>query len=191
MRRVNPFFAGESQDNYFIHLARYMLVIRQLSGSEKVLEIGCGVGYGARLIADVAKSVDAFDIENNLAVEWKKFDKKNLNFVEKLPHEKYDVIISFEVIEHIEDHLLDEYFKNILSRLSDDGVAYISTPRAIPFEQRSKNRQIEHVYEYSPDEFRNILKKYFKNVFIFAQNDGIISTQNINLSWNMVAICTI
>jgi len=193
MRRVNPFEIGAEQDNYFIHIARYLFCARQLKKTDSVLEIGCGFGYGARLLADYAKQVFAHDKEQGLDVFWKKFNQPNLFFMNDFNElnalKKFDVVVSFEVVEHIEEKKLDQYFKLIKNHLKPKGTLFISTPRALPFEQRSKNRQLEHKKEYSPNEFRELLEKYFTSVFLFSQNDSVISTQNYEMAWNLVAIC--
>lgn len=189
MRRVNLYEVGVDQDNLFIHLARYMFVLRQLKKSDRVLEIGCGTGYGARLLSDRCQQVIATDAAGELQEIWNQYKKENLIFSPQLPNDQFDVVVSFEVVEHIAEVELDSYFQNIKSRLREGGVVYMSTPRALPFEERSKNRQIEHVKEYSASEFRALLEKQFKNVFLFAQNDGVISTQNPDMAWNLVAIC--
>jgi SAM-dependent methyltransferase len=125
MRRVLPSQIFESQDNYLIHLARYMFAARQLSPDSKVLEIGCGSGYGARLLSDFSSEVDAYDISSSeLKLEWDYFQEKdNLFFYDTLPEKKYDFIVSFEVIEHIDNSNIEEYFKNIKTRLVDGGYA--------------------------------------------------------------------
>jgi 2-polyprenyl-3-methyl-5-hydroxy-6-metoxy-1,4-benzoquinol methylase len=190
MRRVMSEEIGKDQDNYHIHLARYMFAARQFSSSSTVLEIGCGSGYGARLLSDFALEVDAYDIASEeLNQKWASYQKSNLGYHNSLPNKKYDFIVSFEVVEHVNESDLKEYFNNIKTRLKKNGVVFLSTPRAIPFKDRSKNRQKEHIYEYSPEEFKELLKNYFNNVFLFSQNDAIISTQNPQMAWNLVAIC--
>jgi len=192
MRRVMSDSIAKDQDNYYIHLARYMFAARQFSPRSIVLEIGCGSGYGARLLSDFSSEVDAYDISSSeLKLEWDYFQEKdNLFFYDTLPEKKYDFIVSFEVIEHIDNSNIEEYFKNIKTRLVDGGVCFLSTPRAIPYKERSKNRQEQHVHEYSAKEFKETLSQHFTNVFLFSQNDSIISTQNPEMAWNLVAICT-
>lgn len=189
MRRVNPYNVGEQQDNYYIHLARYMFVVRQLKSTDRLLEIGCGTGYGARLLADHCQSVSATDAETGLGEYWEKYNKPNLNLSPTMPECRFDVVVCFEVIEHIEEEKAGEFLQKIKDRMTDSGVAFISTPRALPFEMRSRNRQLEHPKEYSPTEFRELLEKQFSRVFLFGQNDAIISTQNPEMAWNLVAIC--
>lgn len=191
MRRVNPANIGLDQDNYHFHLARYLFVARQLQPEHRVLEVGCGVGYGARLLADTAQHVYAQDAETGLEADWQNFSKPNLTFSTQLPESgTFDCVVSLEVVEHIEPKDVPSYMATLTSYLSDTGFAVISTPRALPFEQRSKNRQEFHAYEYAPDEFKSLLQEHFENVFVFGQNDGIISIQNLGCTWNMIAICT-
>ena len=191
MRRVNPSDIGIDQDNYHFHLARYLFVARQLQSTDSVLEVGCGVGYGARLLADTAKSVYAQDAETNLESDWANFEKDNLTFSTQLPDSgSFDCVVSLEVVEHIEPQDVPSYMSTIKKYLSETGFAVISIPRAITFEKRSKDRQEFHAYEYSPSEFKAILQDHFENVFVFGQNDGLISIQNLECTWNMIAICT-
>lgn len=190
MRRVDLNEVGADQDNYLIHLARYMFCARQLSKEMRVLEIGCGTGYGSRLIADYCKQIDAYDLNHKeLKDSWTAFNKENLFFYEYVPTIKYDVVISYEVVEHINENELDIYFQQIKESLNENGVLYISTPRFLPMDQRSENRRIHHKYEYKYSEFKQLLEKHFKNIFIFSQNDTHISTQNFNMAWNFLAIC--
>jgi cyclopropane fatty-acyl-phospholipid synthase-like methyltransferase len=191
MRRVNPSDIGVDQDNYHFHLARYLFVARQLQADHSVLEIGCGAGYGARLLADTAKHVYAQDAEKDLQESWKAYAKPNLTFSTDLPDSgTFDCVVSLEVVEHIEPKDVPSYMETVKRYMSPTGFAVISTPRALPFEERSKNRQEFHAYEYSPDEFKALLHEHFENVFVFGQNDGIISIQNLGCTWNMIAICT-
>ena len=192
MRRVHPKEIGYEQDNYYIHLARYMFLLRQVRPEYTILEIGCGTGYGSRLLADKAKKVIATDKASfELRNSWDAISKENLIFTDIIPDELFDIVVSFEVVEHIPVSELSEYFSTIKSHLKSTGVVFLSTPRALPFEERSKNRQLEHIKEYEFIEFRTLLDENFKNVFIFSQNDSIISSQSPNMAWNFVAICTI
>ena len=192
MRRVDISRHGFDQDNYFIHLARYMFAARQLRKDFRVIEIGCGTGYGARLLSDFCSEVSAIDEDyENLENSWSDFNKTNLKFYKTVPEgEKYDAVISFEVVEHIHLDEIDSYFETIKSLMNVHSTLHISTPRALPFNERGTNRQKHHIYEYNYEEFQSLLQKYFYNSYIFSQNDSIIGSQNPQMAWNFVAICT-
>ncbi len=189
MKRVNPFEFGKDQDNYLFHLARYMFVARQLKKTDSVLEVGCGTGYGAKLLADFAKTVVAVDTSIELKSCWNRYKSHHLTFQTQIPNDQFDAVVSFEVIEHVEEDRVDSFLSDLKRCAMPCGTVYISTPRALPFELRSPNRQKFHKKEYSPVEFRLLLDTYFSRVFLFAQNDTIISYQNLEMCWNMVAIC--
>ena len=50
------------------HLPRYALA-RQLANGTRVLDFGCGTGYGAASLAEVAESVVGIDIDAGV-IEW-------------------------------------------------------------------------------------------------------------------------
>ncbi len=136
-----------------------------------VLEIGSGSGYGANRIADVATSIlcidkDKTSIEKSATV----FQKKNMRFVctgieQFQPHQKFDVIISLQVIEHISPHHLDQYLRTIQTSLKPTGVCIFSTPNA---PRSSYNENPYHFTEYSGDRLRDILLKYFAEVKLYG-----------------------
>ena len=96
-------------------------------------------------------------------------------------------MVALEVIEHMSiEHGL-EFLKFIDSKLSKNGLAFISTPQRI--DNPSQNRKQYHINEYSKDEFQEVLETFFSKVLIFSQNDEIISAQNPDNAWNYMAIC--
>ena len=121
------------QDNYFIHLARYMFCARLIDKNEEVLEMGCGTGYGASLLSDFCKSVVAHDVwHHELEDEWKQYNKPNLTFVKELPNKKFDSIVSLEVLEHIPPLEVESYFNDIKNLLKENGTLYLSTNISSP-----------------------------------------------------------
>lgn len=90
-----------------------------------LLEIGCGKGY---FLDKVSSAVDAKGLElNNDAVKFclsKSLDVKN-EFLENIP-DKYDMIVSFQVFEHIAD--IKVMLETTLSKLNENGYLLISVP---------------------------------------------------------------
>jgi cyclopropane fatty-acyl-phospholipid synthase-like methyltransferase len=183
-----------------------MFVANFLDSDSEVLEVGCGTGYGTHLLAARAKSLVGFDPDLNLesdpnVSQLLKFSSSCqgnqtetnppffANSRENIPRKDYSHIIALEVIEHISQLEAAEFLEWIKS-FGNEGTAYfISTPRALPFAERTKNRQQHHLHEYTHVEFKEILEKFFKHVFIFQQNDLHISVQNPKNAWNFIAIC--
>src|SRR5436305_219675 len=91
------------------HLARYTFAAR-LARGKRVLDAGCGAGYGSAELAHAAQSVVGIDC----AMEAVGFAREhyrlpNLQFEQAsctaLPHKdsSFDLVVGFEVIEHLEN----------------------------------------------------------------------------------------
>jgi 2-polyprenyl-3-methyl-5-hydroxy-6-metoxy-1,4-benzoquinol methylase len=149
--------------NHLMHMATYKFALKFVEG-KRTLDYGCGTGYGSHMLASVADNVTAVDV-SNVAIEHAKniFSANNLAFktISGLSDEKFDVITSFQVIEHVPDD--KEYLKNLKSLLNPGGCLIISTPdknnRLFKFIQKPWN--IFHLKEYSYKSFNNLLHKYF------------------------------
>ncbi len=197
MLRVSNVMEPKDFLNFSVHLARYKFTHRVLEGNaSSVLDYGCGTAYGSAFLANNGLKVFASDLgETELAAEWSKLKMiKNLEFVEHryVPElrEVVDAVVSLEVIEHLEKHLIPNYFETIAAVLNPRTEIFIaSTPRMVPIEERSENRRRYHVQEFTYNGFRSLLQKYFTFVSVFSQNDTVISDQNPAMAWNYLAIC--
>src|SRR3954463_11861319 len=79
-------FAGEAQ-NYFdhtlYHLARYKFALRQARPDDRYLDVGCGAGYGTRLIAGHVDRAIGIDPDPNLLCRAAKtYRRDNLTYVQ-------------------------------------------------------------------------------------------------------------
>jgi len=75
-----------------------------------------------------------------------------------------DVIICFEVIEHITDP--KSFLKLVISSLVKNGQFIVSSPNKHNYPKGDPY----HVNEMYPKEFRRLLKSYFKHVYFFYQH---------------------
>lgn len=147
--------------------------------AKEVLDIGCGEGYGSDFLAGYAKSVLGIDYDRDVIDYAKdKYHKPGLGFsVLDIKHldslsKKFDVICSFQNIEHIQD--TGKLLKNILGLLNDNGVFICSTCNikdASPASKVPFNRF--HVKEYLVDEFKELLEGHFNRVEISGLRRGI------------------
>lgn len=203
--RLNVNIETKQNIIYDEHLIRYEFV-KKFVQEKKVLDIACGSGYGAKILADAgAEKVIAVDI-NKEAIKSAKVNyfHKNIEYLEgsadniKLESKSIDTAVSFETIEHLKN---PEKYLNELSRIiKDNGMVIISTPNREIFQAKNPF----HFKEYSKDEFKNLLKKYFSYCVIFNQDNGIASyikadnksangkifiTDNKNKPLYFIAIC--
>jgi len=172
----------ETSDTYFEHLHRYALA-RKFTLEKKVLDLACGEGYGVNILAQNAKFVTGIDYDEKTINHAKKtYKQKNIEFLKgsitNVPiknSKKFDVIVCFEAIEHVDEQ--EKVLQEVKRLLKDDGIFVASTPNKIVY----SNEQIEpnpfHKKELTIDEFQNLLKPYFTNVKVYGQK--ALNTSNI------------
>jgi len=150
---------------YYEHLNRYYFA-SQFSKSKIVLDVACGTGYGSQIISKQGRATRIIGIDiskKSIKYAKKNYQEKNINFLiddaQTLNSQKdnsFDLIISFETIEHIKSS--EDFIKQTKRLLKKDGVLIISTPNTNTYPKGNKY----HINELSPDEFRSLLKKYYK-----------------------------
>ncbi len=153
------------------HLKRYEFA-KQFCAGKLVLDVACGVGYGSVYLAQTAKEVLGADIsEEAIAYAKKHYQKGNVQFKImdacgiKLPDKYFDVVCSFETLEHLNEPL--KFMFEVRRLLRENGIFIISTPYAKKTTHTPKNPF--HKNEFSPGDFEHLLRKYFKEVEIFGQ----------------------
>ena len=159
------------------HRHRYNLLGEVVKG-KKVLDAACGSGYGTHIIAQNALSATGIDISEE-AVEFCKENYKRENLCYKrmsvadmqFADNEFDVVISFETIEHLPFELQKSFLKEITRVLKEDGVLIMSSP------DRNMRRMIYHgidnpyhIHEFVHEEFREFLGGYFEHIKFQAQN---------------------
>jgi len=158
------------------HLARYTFAAR-LSRGKRVLDAGCGAGYGSAELARAADRVVAVD-QAAEAVEFARahYPLANLWFERgscaALPHRdaSFDLVVAFEVIEHLENWR--EFLLEARRVLTPGGQFIVSTPNRLYYtESRGESGANPfHVHEFSFEEFREALDAVFPNVALFLEN---------------------
>jgi SAM-dependent methyltransferase len=182
-----PLFA---QKMYQEHIARYIFAA-QLCEGKSVLDVGCGVGYGSQLLGQKgAKSVAAFDLSGDaIRHAQEEYSHPNVRFyVDNAEdfhiEEKVDVVVCFELIEHVERQR--QVFQRIQRALKPDGVVIMSTPRALP-----EKRTDFHTHEFSLGEFEGLFLDFFADVKMYYENNhfaSLVTDHKPDLVDNIVAL---
>lgn len=128
---------GLAQENYWFR--RHEVVYRRLSGlcaGREVLEAGCGEGYGADLIAEVARRVVAVDYDAatvaHVRTRYPRVQVVAGNLAAlPLPDASVDVVVNFQVIEHLWDQ--PQFVAECARVLRPGGLLLMSTPNRITF----------------------------------------------------------
>lgn len=161
------FIPGESGERIEAdHLERYRFASSYVRG-KSVLDIACGVGYSAPILAAAgAASYDGVDINPELtAYASGQYGTEIIRYhtgdiCTFATNRQYDLITCFETIEHVEDY--KSALLNLHRLLKADGLLLISSPnrRVTSPNCRSladKPANKFHVQEFTPDELLSAL----------------------------------
>ncbi len=159
------------------HTARYAFAVPYVAG-KRVLDIACGSGYGAGMLREAgASSVDGVDIsEETIAFAKRTYGAPHITFTcasvsdALFPDHSFDVITSFETIEHLDDSIREAYLKNLRRWLVPGGLLLLSTPNKVvtsPFTNKPLNQF--HILEYRLRDLRAELEPYFSIESVFGQ----------------------
>lgn len=152
------------------HVARYNFAASFVT-NKTVLDIACGEGYGTTMLAKKAKSVIGVDLsQNTIEKAREKYENKKsipIQFIHsdviayfKQNKQKFDVIVTYETIEHIEEF---EMFLTLAKMcLKPEGLLIVSTPNK-KFSDLLAGDTFNpyHVREFYNDELINILTRIF------------------------------
>jgi SAM-dependent methyltransferase len=164
------------------HLARYAFAAR-LAGGKRVLDAGCGAGYGSAELAKSALSVVGVDAAPEaMAYARENYRLPNLHFDQAscsaLPHPDatFDLIVAFEVIEHLPDWR--GFLLEVRRVLAPAGQFIVSTPNKLYYgESRGRTGPNPfHAHEFEFSEFRNELSSVFPYISLFLENhvEGVV-----------------
>jgi SAM-dependent methyltransferase len=178
-------------ENYWYrrHLAVYEWIAERCRGL-RVVDLACGEGYGADLIAGTAADVIGVDA-NPEAFEHarRRYPRDNLAFERGLVEDfdrPRDVVVFLQTIEHIHEpgRLLDR-----IARIAP--LAYISTPNRLTLAPpgAAKSDNPWHLREYDLGQYRDLLQPHFSEVEIL----GLVHARRlraheraIRLGWDRV-----
>jgi SAM-dependent methyltransferase len=124
-------------ENYWFR--RHQVVYQRLAprcADREVLEAGCGEGYGADLIAGVARRVVAVDYDEaavaHVRSRYPRVEVMQANLAElPLADASVDVVVNFQVIEHLWDQA--QFVAECARVLRPSGLLMVSTPNRITF----------------------------------------------------------
>lgn len=161
-------------------LQAYYLAKEYVTGD--VLEIGCGEGRGLDLLAPLSQSYTALD-KIQAVIDQLQEHYPNINFIQAnippladLIDNSYDVVVSFQVIEHINKD--KEYLKEINRVLRPGGKAIITTPNI----KKTLSRNPWHIREYTAEQLEKLAKTIFSKVEMkgVAGNDKVMEYYEMN-----------
>jgi SAM-dependent methyltransferase len=159
------------------HLARYKFALRNMKGGERVLDAGCGTGYGSHLLREKAFSVLGVDY-SPLAIAYAKerYEGEGISYAvmdcQRLACNSsvFDLVVSFEVFEHMEDP--DGFLRECIQVLKPGGRMILSTPNSVTTDIHMKSigqTNPFHVNMLDVGGFRTMLARHFGDAELYGQ----------------------
>jgi SAM-dependent methyltransferase len=157
-RQISPWLCGIQKD----HRSRYYFAAEQLNGSEQILDLACGVGYGAYILGVKARSkvvgVDLSEQAINYAKKhysYPSVDYRRQDAREMVSVDRFDGLVSFETLEHIEDEV--SFVRTLRSLALLGARLCISTPNEehYPYDEKFNPYHVRH---HRPSELDRLLE---------------------------------
>jgi 2-polyprenyl-3-methyl-5-hydroxy-6-metoxy-1,4-benzoquinol methylase len=170
-----------------VSMARYSFVNRTLNDKNlRVLDYGCGSGYGTRILKEKFSNVVSHDVYPD------GYAPEGIDVIQDITQfeaASFDVITCFEVIEHMDEAAQHQMMDTMRKLLKPNGTLFISTVRKMD-PPPTQNRLESHIRELTFDELHKFCADRFSNVYTFGQIDQIISTFYAENHYHFVFICT-
>lgn len=179
-----------------IVLARYKFVAKMLSGRSRVLEVGCADAFGTRVVQQEVGHVTAIDFDpvlvesalSNMQADWS-FSCRVHDILDGPVEGPFDGAYSLDVIEHIPAEEEGRFVANVSDSLNADGVLIVGTPSLESQPHASPGSREGHVNCKTGEELKQLMARYFANVFVFSMNDEVVHTGYYPMAHYLLALC--
>ncbi len=157
-----------------VHLARYRFALPHVGG-KRILDMACGTGYGTQLLLVKGGAAEALgaDIDPDAiryaqmsyqqdALRYQQADACHL-----WTDEVFDVVVSFETIEHIP--FPDRFLEAVVGMSRPQGKLIISTPLRLGGSLKDRPAYPYHTREWNLTEFTDLLRQFYDTVELYGQ----------------------
>jgi 2-polyprenyl-3-methyl-5-hydroxy-6-metoxy-1,4-benzoquinol methylase len=170
----------EQPEHLAFVLARYRAAAALIGNAQEVLEVGCGEGIGAGILAKGRDSYIGVDSDRQAvitAVETHLDDKPIIFGCQDVLRDVLpltDAIVMLDVVEHIEADDEDRLMAALRRALRRHGVLAVGTPSANAAQYASPVAAAGHVNNFSPDRLRELMEQHFRLVqMLFMQDTSV------------------
>ena len=158
------------------HYHRYLFASR-FAQDKRILDLGCGEGYGSAFLAQRARSVTGVDADSaTIEHARQKYGAiPNLSFQVgrcEAPlgcSDRFDMVVSFELLEHLDAGEQESFLRNVGEHLAKDGLFVVSTPETTEYATICSGPNEFHKHEMTLPELRSFLEHHFEHLHLCAQ----------------------
>jgi 2-polyprenyl-3-methyl-5-hydroxy-6-metoxy-1,4-benzoquinol methylase len=163
------------------HIARYMLARQFVRPGDRVLDAACGLGYGGAILADGTLAETVLGLDGDpWAIQYAQdhyarsrsrltFDTRDLATLGAFSAGSFDIVVSFETLEHLADP--DTFLADCRRLLTPAGRIICSVPNQWVDESgRDPNPHHLHVFDRATLEAR--CRKHFYVERVFGETAG-------------------
>jgi 2-polyprenyl-3-methyl-5-hydroxy-6-metoxy-1,4-benzoquinol methylase len=164
------------EENYWFrrHLVVYEWIAARVAG-RRVIDMACGEGYGADVLARAAAEVVGVDANPEAHEHARlRYRRANLRFARELVEsfgEPADAVVFLQTIEHLtEPGAALAHFRSLVEGAAGGGVVFVSTPNVLTLAPRGRERSDNpwHVHEYRREEFERLCRGEFERVELYG-----------------------
>ncbi len=150
---------------YWMHARRYGFAAKRCGG-KRVLDAGCGSGYGTRILGreatecvGVDKDPEAVRLAESLfATPGVSFSVADGTRLETLKDDAFDVVVALEVLEHLPTESVPAFMESVRRVLTPDGTFVVSVANRA---HQDKEENPFHLSEMLFEEFKELLEAWF------------------------------
>lgn len=147
---------SEVQDKRFkLQLERFAIPYKQINA----LEIGYGNGGFIRFLTNNASKIEGVEIQESLLEAAKKIGVPVQRSINDVTCGPYDLIVAFDVLEHLTAEELKSFFQKCQSLLKDDGAMLFRFPNAESFAGLgAQNGDFTHITAIAQTKLQQIIE---------------------------------
>ncbi len=165
--KESGFYFRNKQYLINVLLSKGLAVNHGIQNKIKILSVGVGRGEELKILNSYG-DVFAIDINEKILTDTNAFLCKELKICSichvNYPTNYFDVVVCFDVLEHIED---DQKAVSEICRVLKSGGIFVFSVPAFQFIYSSHDKALEHKRRYIPSQIRKLLKDFGSIKFYF------------------------
>lgn len=184
-------------DHLGMVISRYRAAAALIGEAASVLELGCGEGLGAGILAKGRQRYVGLDADTEaLEVARAHHAGTALEFLERdlgggatyYDGAPFDAAVSLDVLEHIPQEDETRFIWEAVRMLNRDGILVIGTPSANAYHLASPQSRAGHINNYTPERLQALMRRYFRRVQMMGMQDTAVHFGHPGMMHYLIAV---